>query len=183
MVDQLEGAEAPEHIFKWVAFGKTLSDRIVRLALALYLRRPINPKKPGQSLSNLTWLFGAEQNVAEKLFYETVQGSTLREWIRGHMFQLRGSGGHMDAEFWREVNQRVRATDISSYLVQIEQRVLLKPKRKVTVHGGFRRRTSQGLTTRQLKKLKAAQTVLDELLGEVQPSSTLDTKTATKGDK
>lgn len=154
MVEQLEGADAPEHIYKWVAFGKTLPDRIVRLALAMYLRRPINPRKPGQSLSSLTWLFGAEQNVAEKIFYETVQGSTLHEWIRKHMFQLRGTGGRMDPEFWREVSQRVRATDISSYLAQVEQRVLLKPKRRVSTYGGRPRRSGRALTKGQIKVLK-----------------------------
>ena len=154
MVEQLEDAEAPEHVYKWVAFGKTLPDRIVRLALALYLRKPINPKKPGQSLSGLTWLFGASQSVAEKIFYETVQGSTLREWIRNHMFQLRGAGGRMDPAFWREVNDRVRATDVTSFLQQVSQRVLLKPKRRIRMYGGQVRRSGRSLTKTQIKALK-----------------------------
>ena len=164
MVDQLEEADAPFHIYRWVAFGKTLPDRIVRLALALHFRRPVDPRKPGPSATDHNWLKDAKQNVAEKLFYESVPGSTLREWISKHLFQMRGSGGSMDPGFWREVQQRVCSIDRMSFLEQVEQRVLMKPKRRVRFHNGERRRTAgHAMPPKLMKKITE---VLSELMAE-----------------
>lgn len=140
MVERLEGADAPEHIYKWIAFGKTLSDRIVRCILALYVRRPINAEKPGQAASGLTWLRNAEQNIAEKIFYESSQGATLREWIDRHRFS---------DDFWRETEHRVRLIDLASFFMQIEQRVSAKPRRS----NGRIRQPGRVLTQKQRRML------------------------------
>jgi predicted DNA-binding antitoxin AbrB/MazE fold protein len=163
IVDQLEEASAPLHIYRWIVFGRTLPDRIVRLALALHFRRSVNPKKPGPSATDQNWLKDAKQSVAEKLFYETTPGATLRDWIRKNLFQMRGDKGSMDADFWREVNQRVRSIDRLVFLETVEQRVLFKPKRKVRFYNGERRRVVARMSPRLRKKITE---ILAELVTE-----------------
>jgi len=163
IIDQLEEANAPYHVYRWVVFGKTLPDRVVRLALALHFRRPVNPKKPGPSATDHNWLKDAKQGMAEKLFYESVPGSTLREWISKNLFRMRSDKGSMDPDFWREVKERVESIDRLSFLAQVEQRVMLKPKRKVRFQNGERRRTIRSLTPKLRKKITE---ILSELVEE-----------------
>lgn len=183
MVDRLEEADAPFHIYRWISYGKTLPDRIVRLALALRFRRPLNPTKPGRSRpgSTSTWLQDAETSIAEKLFYESAPSTNLREWIRKNLFLLTGSNGSMDPKFWSEINQRAQALDVSSFLSQVDQRLLLKPKRMIRVYKGRPRRTVRSLTP---KEAKLVSKVLQKILvdnGEA-ADETETTDTTRKGD-
>jgi hypothetical protein len=177
MVDQLEEADAPFRIYRWIGYGKTLPDRVVRLALALRFRRQLEPGRLGRSRpgSTTTWLQDAETSVAEKLFYASPSGATLREWISKNMFRLTGSNGSMDPKFWLEINQRLQLIDVLTFLKQVDQKLLLKPKRMVRTHDGRPRRTTKNLTSKELQLVRH---VLEKVLvenGEIEDPDNGDT--------
>src|SRR5450631_1692455 len=62
IVRQLEDATAPMHVVRWVAWGRRLPERILRVTLAVYLRRAADPRHPSRSATGLRWLKDAQQN-------------------------------------------------------------------------------------------------------------------------
>lgn len=77
IVEILDKEAAPLNVCRWVSWGKWSWSRGLRLALALWLRRPASDKAPGERWGEWAWGSDTYRATAEKLFYETPQYAGL----------------------------------------------------------------------------------------------------------
>lgn len=73
----LDLEEAPLNVCRWIAWGRWHHIRVLRTALALWFRRPVNPLAPGKYGSKWAWGTDAERSAVEVLFRATPQHATL----------------------------------------------------------------------------------------------------------
>ena len=79
MVEILDQEEVPFRVCRWVAWGKWLQDRAVRLAVAFALRQEADLRKPGRSTTGWSWPTDQLLGSAEKVFRGLPQYARLVE--------------------------------------------------------------------------------------------------------
>ena len=68
MFDILDQEGSALRVCRWVAWGKWLPDRTLRLALTLYLRHEVDLRRPGQSSTGWSWAKDRPATAAERVF-------------------------------------------------------------------------------------------------------------------
>jgi hypothetical protein len=148
--------EAPERIWKWVAYGKFLGDRYVRLALALHLRRPAKPSAdPNMSPTGWAYPKDVQLGVAETLFTRSPARAKLTST---HILPVPGKppSPEQAARFgtqwrtaWEAIEAAVQSLDREVFLVEVDRLVALKPKRKAPQKAGKPKPRPRALTSDQ----------------------------------
>jgi hypothetical protein len=137
METALRDALAPEHVCRWIAWGKLMPNRILRMGLALYARRPLSaPTAAGRSLSGMAWLLDIQKSTAEAIFLEQQRGKAVLEWIRANMYKDEfQEESAFSSRFWAELRNRVAAViPLDAFWEEIDRRVNNKPRRKSPKH-------------------------------------------------
>jgi hypothetical protein len=134
IVAVLDREDAPLRVCRWVAWGKWAHNRTMRLALALFLRRPVNPLKPAHATSEWGWGEDVERGAAERVFRTTspyvrlVKAGALVEHgaIPTHD-QLRVSIMGWD-NVWPLILREVSSLDRDAFMRQIKNHIAASPR-------------------------------------------------------
>ena len=127
MAEILLDAQAPQHVNRWVCYGKLMPNRILRLQLALYVRRPL--EHVGQSESGMSWLLDAQKSTAEAIFLESERGKAVLDWIKTNLYKETSQDGGCSPKFWTELSRKMEGVSLDQLWVDIDRRVAAKPKR------------------------------------------------------
>lgn len=126
VVDLLDREGATFKVCRWVSQGRWVQDRVLRLALAIYLRREAEPCAPGPpSASGWVWPKDAALSAAEKVFRRTPQHARLV--ARGTCvapgqvpaFGKAAEVGLRWAEHWGALQRELGSLDRAAFLAEV----------------------------------------------------------------
>jgi len=122
-------AHAPAHVVRWACWGKYMPNRILRMGLALYVRREL--ERVGQAESGLSWLLDCQKSTAEAIFIESSKGKATLDWIKASMYkqEYQAEDGGCSPRFWNELEKKLNQMPLDQFWAEIDRRVALKPKR------------------------------------------------------
>lgn len=157
----LEREDAPASIWRWVAYGKFLGDRYVRLALALSLRRPAKPQAAfAQAPTGWAYPRDVQLGVAESLFLRSPARAKLTA-TRILPAPGKPPSPEHTARFgmqwqtaWEAIETAVQSLDLEAFLGEVNRLVALKPKRKVPQRAGKPKPRPRALTSDQAAAMK-----------------------------
>jgi len=134
LVQILDREETPMRVIFWIAWGKWLQDRVLRLALAMWLRRRANPNAPAKSRTEWAWSESRELTAAERLFRKTPQHVRLVQM--GILLEPKKIPTPEQQQVitmnwdrcWSAIWQSVSSLDRLSFTKQIEKKLAVTPK-------------------------------------------------------
>ncbi len=195
LVEILDREAAPFYVCRRVAWGKWMHDRFVRLALAMYLRRPANPHAPSHSTRGLAWPKDREAAAAERVFRASPQYVRL---VKCGVLVEHGkmpSPEHMRAfamagqPLWDTILREVATLDRTAFVGEVNKLVAARGRRRpprkqeplspdqialLDALGTLRRAVIDGrLTADMVPELTDSTTAHDRKRREVRPAGVL----------
>lgn len=129
-VQVLDREGAPLNVCRWIAWGKLQHDRVLRTALALWWRRPVNPLAPGKYDTEWSWGTDPERAAAETLFRSTLQHAAL---VRMGLLPERPDQDSYYKEWdalWPSISKVVAELDRDEFTRTVKQLIKSRKKRK-----------------------------------------------------
>lgn len=136
IADILDLERAPFLVCRWVAEGRWLQDRVVRLALALLLRQEVRADRPGRAVSCWAWARDGLYCTAERIFWQSPQAQRL---VKCGLLVDKGSvptqGGPLFTvhwpQSWAAVQREFSGIDRGKFLDQVRAVVAQRKRRRV----------------------------------------------------
>jgi hypothetical protein len=124
ITEVLDEERAPFKVIRWVAWGRWLEDRMVRLALALFVRREVNPEAPSHAdpESGWAWATDSEHGVAEKMWFASPARARL---VKARLLTERGKLPNTDVthmhwdRMWNALQGELEAMDRRDFQAQV----------------------------------------------------------------
>jgi hypothetical protein len=160
VVELLDREAASLKVCKWVSGGRWVQDRVLRLALAVYLRREAEPCAPGPpSASGWVWPKNAAMSAAEKVFRRSpqharlvAQGVCLAPGQIAAFGKAIEVGQRWDAH-WGALQRELASLDRAAFLAEV--RAVERARKRRT-----RRRRPRPLAPAQAALADAVKTIL-----------------------
>ena len=127
-------------VCRWVAYGKKLQDRTVRLGIALLLRREANPRAPAHSDPESGWAWPSDPvlGVGERRFYKSPEFARLvrvgvledRSALNRGGVAGRGVVAHGWDRVWQSLQHTLESLDRDTFQAEVRAEAATRTKRR-----------------------------------------------------